>query len=382
MALENCFLLIDGTRYGGWKSLEVERGIEQLSGSFHLEVTDRWAGQLTSWPIRPGDACQVLIDDDTVVTGYVDNTVPRRSARGEQAESRFTVAGRDATADMIDCAAIYKSGQWINQPLSRIARDLAAPFAIEVVIDPLAANAAGTKIASHKIEEGESAFECLERAARSAAILLITDGRGRLVLTRAGTNHADVKLAAGENILEEEARFDWAGRFSDYLVKGQARDNHAAQGKATDDTVTRYRPLIVLAEDAPGGPTAQQRAEWEAATRAGRANRATVTVQGWRQQGGTGALWTPGIRVPVRSDLLRVDGDLLIVSVRHTLDQEGRRTRLELADPRAFDKIAGIRTTKLKSAAGGPRGLQAGQNSLARQRRKGAGGKDNYDAWL
>ena len=66
-------LVVNGKKYGGWKSVRVTRSIESIAGSFELDVSDRWAGQGEIWPIYEEDACRVEIDGTTVIDGYVDH---------------------------------------------------------------------------------------------------------------------------------------------------------------------------------------------------------------------------------------------------------------------------------------------------------------------
>ena len=332
--------------YGGWQRVSVTRSIEQIANGFELGVTERWPGQSVSRPIRPGEKCSLKLDDDTVITGYVDDAEP---SFGKQAHS-LTVKGRDATGDLVDCSAIHKAGQWTNAPLDRIARDLCAPFGIKVKVE----TDVGKPFSSYNIQEGETAFECIERAARLKAVLLISDGEGNLVITRAGKTRAETALVEGENILDGRGQFSWKERYSIITVKGQERatddffGEHAAgpSASARDDAITRYRPLIVLAEAHGAGATLRDRATWERNVRMGRGNRGTISVQGWRD--GAGKLWQPNTLVTVTSPMLWLDqAEMLIVGCTYTLDDNGTRTTLAIARREAFDLVAGIGASKL-----------------------------------
>ncbi len=327
--------------YGGWKSARIERGIEQIAGSFELGVSERWPGQDTPRQIRRGEACSVLADGETVITGWVDDVRP--SYTGDTHE--FQVNGRDATGDLVDCAAVHKSGQWANAMLDRIVRDLCAPFKIPVTSVTDLGNAL-----SHSIQEGETAFECIERACRMRAVLPVSDGKGGLVLNRAKDSTPVAELVEGVNILSASGEFGMKERYSQYIVKGQDRgsddnwdtpETHAqVKAEASDSGVARYRPLIVLAESHGPHATYRDRATWERNVRRGRSSRVTVTVQGWRAQ--NGQLWQPNTMVRLTSPWLGVDADLLIASVALTLDeQNGTRAELRLCGREAFDLIVG-----------------------------------------
>lgn len=339
-------LYVGAEIYGGWQRVSVTRSIEQIANGFELEVTERWPGQSASRPIRPGEKCALKLDGETVITGYVDDSEP---TFGKQAHS-LSVKGRDATGDLVDCSAIHKAGQWANAPLDRIARDLCAPFGIQVKVE----TNAGKPFPSYKIDPGETAFECIERAARLKAVLLISDGEGNLVITRAGNQRVDTALVEGQNILEGRGHFSWKDRYSIVTVKGQERgddfffgENAAApSASARDESITRYRPLIVLAEAHGAGATLRDRATWERNVRMGRGNRGTINVQGWRDA--EGKLWQPNTLVTVTSPLLWLDqAEMLIVGCTYTLDDNGTRTALSIARREAFDLVAGIGSSKL-----------------------------------
>lgn len=78
-------------------------------------------------PYSRGAACRVLVDGLAVITGYVDDVRISCSA----SEHSVTVRGRDKTGDLVDCCA--PSMQLAGASLAVIARNLCAPFGIEVV---------------------------------------------------------------------------------------------------------------------------------------------------------------------------------------------------------------------------------------------------------
>lgn len=333
--------------HGGWKRVSVTRSIEQIANSFDLEVTERWPGQAASRPMKPGERCTLKLDGETVITGYVDDV---ESTYDHQSHG-IAVRGRDATGDLVDCSAVHKTGQWAQAPLDRIAADLCAPFGIAVTVE----TDVGAPFSSFKIEPGETVFECLERAARLRAVLLVADGEGNLVVTRAGTERSDTALVEGRNILSANGQFSWRERFSAYTVLGQdklaldgdAEPNHAAPAATVQDaTISRHRPRIVLADDHGGRERFRDRAEWEKNVRMGRALRGAITVQGWRD--GAGNLWRPNTLVSVTSPSLYLqEAQMLIVGCLYTLDDTGTRTALSIARREAFDLLSGIGRSKL-----------------------------------
>jgi prophage tail gpP-like protein len=348
---------VSGAIYGGWKTARIPFGIEQIANSFELSVTDRWVGQDNPRPIKIGSACQIYVDGELIITGYVDDNNPEFDSNSYT----ITIAGRDAAGDLVDCSAIHKSGQWANASLDKILRDLCAPFSIKVLVEaPL-----GDKFTTFSIQEGETAYEAIDRACRMRAVMPISDGKGNIVITRAKADKPVAELVQGENILSARGDFSLRERFSTYLIKGQDRgsdDNADApeahtqvNATATDAYVKRYRPLIVLAEDKGAHATYKQRAEWERNVRRGRSARATVQVVGWRNV--TGKLWRANTLVRLKSTYLGADANLLIVGGAFVLNEsEGMITELSLVGREAFDLVVGVKTTKLKAAIKGKNG--------------------------
>lgn len=328
-------LKVNGIDYGGWTSMRAARGIEQVAGTFELTVSELWPGQRVIRQIAPLDECELSIDGTVIITGHVDDVCV--SYRADMHEVR--IEGRDATADLVDCSAIHKSGQWVNQKMERIAADLLKPFGIGLRTEVDTGNAR-----DWSIFQGESVFENLERLAREKAVLLTSDGAGSLVITRAGkSGRIATNLERGKNIKEAELELSFRERFSEYVVKGfgaqgdaQFADAARLQAKAKDAMIGRYRPLIIQADEAIEPAAVKRRAEWEANVRAGKAAQISVRVQGWSHEDG---LWQPNMTVHVRDEWLRCDADMLVKGVLFTLDDAGTMTQLQLVLPQAFDLI-------------------------------------------
>lgn len=117
-------LKVDGMEYRGWLDVRIARGVDRAAADFTLSVTRQY------WPIKPGSACEVWIGQDKLITGWVDEVNPSHSG----GERKIEVKGRSRTADLIDCSAVNKPGQWSNQSLQRIADDLAGPYGVPVIV--------------------------------------------------------------------------------------------------------------------------------------------------------------------------------------------------------------------------------------------------------
>lgn len=330
--MSDAILRIGGQRYGGWKRLTVTRSIEQATNAFSLDVTERWPGQPDRWPIRKGDACELILDGTTAITGYVD----RRRAEFDAQSSRLMVQGRDRAADIVDSAARRpgtdsKTGDLGSLSLPALARLLCAPHGVDVRV--ASGLNLGAAFANCSIDPGETVWECLERYARQRAVLVMSDGVGGLLLTRAGADRNPNALVVGENIESAALNDTNAERFATYVALGQSEstdDWNGAQalqprGTANDPAVRANRVKIFSAEDLATGTTLADRAAWERDVRRGRGRDVVITVSGWSANG---RLWQPNEQVPVRIPRWGIDTEMLIKTVINTQDNDGTRSEI------------------------------------------------------
>lgn len=330
-------LCINGRKYGGWKTVRVGRSIEQVAGIFQLTVTEKWPDQPLQRKIKPGDACTLEVDGAVVITGFVDTVEPRYDAEKHD----IRVIGRDKTGDLVDCSAQYQQGQIKGRNLAQIADALAGPFGIEIITD----TDIGASFKSFSLQEGETIFESLDRAAKHRGVLIVTPGDGTLKIVRASTEVLPVSLELGKNILSARATFSHRDRFNRYVVKGSTAGDDFLFGEAaahniaevTDTEIRAPRVSVTVAEDNADLATCNKRAQWQRNTAIARSVRVVYLVQGWTYDAKN--LWRPNVNVHVRDAFLGIDMNLLIVAVAFVLDADGTRTELTLARREAYDLI-------------------------------------------
>jgi len=329
-------LIVDGVEHGGWKALEVSRSLDSPASAFSFEATPRHPGRNNPVGIRAGAACQIRLDDDIVLSGFVDEVAASYSAD----EEIDRVAGRSKTGDLVDCAAAVAT--YRNQALPLIAAQLLAPYAAGVE------DLTGTDdiIRRYRVEEGATVWDCLEELARRSGVLLTDSPEGNLVLTRVGFGGLPAgRLEYGRNVLSATLAVSTRERFSSYVVRGSRAgdDNDFGDVAArvlegvTDDGLDRTRNTIVRAEQPVTRAQAKEYAVWVAATRAGMSTSYTCRVQGWR--GATGGLWTPNMVVPVKDTRLGVDAELLLVDVTFSQTTEETTTTLVLRPLAGYEPV-------------------------------------------
>jgi prophage tail gpP-like protein len=338
-------LTVNGLDYQGWKSVRIEAGLERIARSFELSVTERWPGSVAQIRrITPGDLCEIRIGVDLMCTGYVDATPIDYDAQGVT----IFIKGRSKTADLVDSSADNQSGQFKGLSAEVIAQRLAGQYGLTVINQ----TATGSIITDHQIQQGETAFESLDRIAKQRQILITDDASGNVVLASpGGGGNASSALELGVNILSGNAGFDYSEVYSQYNVKGQRsvsadedlnwsgdiathKQISQAFGTAIDSNIKRRRILIVRQEGQADSNTCAQRAAYEQQIRRAKAGEVRYRVAGWRQ--GDGALWQINKMVFINDAIMGFYGALLISQCIYTLDDQGMITEITALPAGAF----------------------------------------------
>ena len=221
-------LRVDGLDYGGWTGIQIGAGIERQARDFRLSICWNWPGQDQPLPIKQGAKAELLIGADQVLTGWVFAT-PIQYSAGQITRG---VSGRSLTADMVDCAAANKPGQWRKQSVQQIVQALAQPFGLQVVSEVPETRA----LVDHSIEPGETAFACIDRLLTISRLLSTDDAQGRIVIAKPGSaGKAADDLKVGVNVLEGSAALDFSQIMSEYKVVGQRGGTDQQFGAASNE---------------------------------------------------------------------------------------------------------------------------------------------------
>lgn len=333
-------LVVGGARYTGWREVSVSRSVDTAAGSFKVSAVPT---ATEAWPIRPLQAVEVLIGGVPVLNGWVDSLRASSDSQGRSVE----VSGRDRAADLVDSSAVVEPGEWRNLGLWDLARELAAPFGVDVLRDGTPAGEAPFGVFA--LNPGETAWTAIERAARMRGVLVFSNGTGDLVLEEAAHGSTlEAELREGEpggNVFRSSLRWTLADRFRIYTVRGQAQGSDATFGAAVSEVeaeaqdleIDRDRRLLVIAEGSVSTADAEDRAQWEAAVRRARSLVLEVEVPGWRQTP-QGEPWPINRTVHVLIPSLSVSGTFLIRAVRFSRGTDAQaQSTITLAPLGALD---------------------------------------------
>jgi len=334
---------IDGKVHEFWTDATIARSIERGAHSFDLTLSDSSDENALSTPrvIQVGMSVQIYINNEQIVSGYIDNVKTSYDATNHT----LNISGRSKIGDLIDCSTEGKQFP-IGQSLVQISKALCEPFGINVLVgDNVADVAAETFTSDHNLDIGQPIWEFLEELARLKAILLISDADGNLVMTRAGSTVSATSLVLGKNVKSASGSFSQQQLFSDYIVCGQVANNPATKQTSKDNTqpkasisstqTMRYRPLTISSDNQADQFTCETRARWQRNVNESRSQNLNYTVQGWRQKQ-DGPLWQANELVHVNDPWMGVDKQFLIVETRMKFGSSGSTTELHLMPKNAF----------------------------------------------
>lgn len=335
MSNDDLTLTVGGNTISGWDDVRVTVGVERCPNDFAISLTERYPGEADELVIQQGDACQVSIGGDLVITGFVDRYVPEITRDSHAVR----ITGRGKCQDLVDCAAEWPNGQISGSSALEIAQKLAEPYGISVNTDA----DVGDAIPQFNLILGETAYEIIERICRYRGLLVYEQPDGSLFLTQVGTAEAASGFSEGANVERASASYSMDRRFSEYqaLLQSMEAISDAGDGgnllaTVTDPGVKRHRRMIIITEAGGGGQdVAKQRALWEAARRAGRSNVVSLTADSWRDS--AGKLWKPNTLAPLALPSLKLaQAKWIIGEVGFVRSNGGTTAEVTLMPPAAF----------------------------------------------
>lgn len=374
---------VGGKIYGGWKSVSIQIGMDQMSRIFGLSVTDTFPGNTDFHRLRNGDLVQLYIGDDLVCTGYI--TKVDVNYDGKKVDVKVT--GQSKTVDLVECCPVAKYGvgskkdenawkgvvigkdghkkevppsaiqttSWKNLKTSEIMASLAAPYGIAVH----SIGEVGDKLTNHTVVPGETVKESINRLITKDNLVVMDDEAGDLVIVEPGdAGDCTDALELGKNILAGEAKFDASKLFSRYVVLGQhsgtdtdfGRSASEDKGIVDSEFVTRPRLKVIKDQGQSGNMTCGKRADFERRYNEARHQEITYTVQGWRQT--DGSLWKVNKVIYVFDKLLNIKDGLLISKLSFSLSSSGMTTALTVLQQDGYRRDALTKSTIQKTSSG------------------------------
>ena len=329
MTLEVVTVIAGGVAYPLWSAISIDLGAEAVARTASLVCAHPTAAFGEEIALMPDVTVVVLAGGEPILTGYVRDTDPSF----DEASHIVNIGIVSKAVDAVEASIEHETGRVENATLEEIARQL----------DPsgLAWQSDGSLPVEpwEQAVPGASVWDTIESTARSRGILVHDTAEGAVMMaTKPEGRHAG-GLAEGINIVSGDAHLTARHRFDPVVVRGQASRGTGEtalrlEARASDPSVGRRRPRVIVGEFEATAERLKMRADWQVKRAAGRSAEATVVVPGWRDA--AGMLWRPNWLVPLTSPRLYLDQDMVIRSVQLVQDDGGTRATLSLVDPRAL----------------------------------------------
>lgn len=343
-------LEVNGIEYSNFTSASCELRLDSLSNTFSFEAVAPGGQAL---PFKGGEACKVIVDGETVLTGFIEVV----SVNYDAGNHTINVSGRDKTADLLDSTIddiddIRGEGLTLKILIEKVISQLGLDIEVIDEVNPDPFNPA-EDIASP--EPGDNAFSFIEKYARKRQVLLTSNADGNIVIATNSGETADGAVqhiigANDNNVMTSNFSFDTTGRYNAYkmasglnpVALNQAGDTDLASlvnqsGGVFDSEIRAGRQLILISESPFSDGNCVKRANWEADIRKARGLIYSATVPGFRVNGNEGDLWTINKLYQIVDDFIGKIEPMLSNSVRFTFDADnGRNTELGFVGEKAY----------------------------------------------
>lgn len=394
MAINQITVEIENQTYAGWESVEIYDDMEQLGNTFTLNTSIPSDINLA---IQPGQSLVVKIDNEPMLSGYVDTVEINESATSSQ----MTITGRDKVCDFVDSRVSNKTFtppigfvEILTKLLRIVGYEVVSPYSLS---NPLAAKLGANKISIINNYEkvngsipmfetnegigfspGESAYELIKRLADKRGLVLGTDGKGNITIDAIGVNYATTTLQrlqedstdVTNNIVTANVKNSWASRFYEYKIASKGtggvtanisssdknktdaqkaildpikNDTVSYSATVYDDSIRQTRKFYAVVPSLTNSQC-EDRAKWELNIRKAKNFNYVCKVAGFRQNlitqfsnNSLNPLWEINTKVYLVDQRFNLDGEYLIKSVKYRQSiSEGSTCELTLIDEYSY----------------------------------------------
>ena len=359
-------LVVDGKPYNNFSKMVVDKSIDTFTGAFNFDVVDSDESGLQSsiaFPIKVGSTCTVLVNEEPVITGYVDSISGSYAANAHM----LSVKGRDLTSDLVDSRVGGNLNFSSDISLTEIIERTIAHLKIRDLqvknLVPDLAPFSKEDLDTISVKPSKTAFEFIEMYARKRQVLITTDNLGTVIITRNFSDRLDGSIInetgnSNNTVLSGRFKYDNSKRYHTYILRSQqnpvalvttvANDGTTSgaqttasamsdqSGNATDNEIRIGRVYEKISESSTTQKVLHDRAIWEGNIRKCRALTYTPTVQGFTANE-EGDIWELNKLIKVSDFFAKIDALMLINRITFKLDlQSGSTTTLELVNKDAY----------------------------------------------
>lgn len=328
-------LKIDHEKLSGFEGLQVIRSIDSAADAYSFSLPwDPMLGNIERFRPFKVRRVEVLVDDEIIITGYLEKLSFSTSAGGR----RLNVQGRSASGTILDWSA-GPPFQFENLTFNNISKELSKAIHSSLAGGVVFATPDTPPIAEVTIEPGDTFFKIISSLASSHGLWARPTAGGRLeYLKLSSTRESVATLEEGISPVRViTADHDVTKRFQKYMVIG------TSEGENSTAEVSDYESLGLGVRGRQISELKQQTTDIDQAAKYARARamidsyKATAEVDGWHYNGN---LWTPGDIITVKAPgaFILKSTRLIIMKVTYKIDESGGQSSiLDLGLPGVFD---------------------------------------------
>lgn len=308
-------LLIGGKAHQDWESYRIDSDLLTPADDWQMRAAfagDTLSGTTVPTFIFEGAPVKLMLGDDIILNGLVDNIDHEVSKRSHSLE----LYGRDQGSRLIDCSMPLLSLQMAT--LDQIISQAVRPLGVKNVEYRATPAAPREKM---QTEPGQSVWDWLQAACEVNQVWPWFAPDGTLIIGAPDYTTAPVAdlilrfNGEGNNVKSIHQAKSLYQSYSEITVLGQSAGidgeigQHNIKGVATDPTMPLYRPHVVVDGNCETKELATHRANKIMADSRMHREALRIKVEGHRvnTSTGTGAPWTPGMRVHVLSEPHGID---------------------------------------------------------------------------
>ncbi|MDK4527056.1 phage tail protein [Kingella kingae] len=325
---------IGGKEHRDWLSYDIDSDFLIPADGFDFELAvSSEQGEL---PDLSGQSCEVIINDETILTGIIGNQRHDKS----KGSRNLRLTGRDLACLLVDCSAPQINVKGMT--VLAAAQKLVAPWSKHIKKVELKAEKNPT-LDKIDIEPSETVWQALTHIANSVGLHVWFEPDGTLIVGGADYSSPPVatlcwsksdKRRNVENVLIEH---DSDNRFSEvtFLAQSHGRSGNSAKHDLKwvykDPTMDLHKPKTVVVADADNLQNLKRQAKKQLSDWKLEGFTLTITVGDHKTQ--DGKLWEAGQRVHYIDEEEGIDAIFFIMGRRFSLSRMGgTQTELRLKE--------------------------------------------------
>jgi prophage tail gpP-like protein len=341
-------LIVNGTPFTDFISAEATVALDTLSNDFRFT-----SSSVNGFPpIRKGDAVEVVVEEQLVLTGFIAEV----GGQDQEGGHTVTYAGRDLTGDFVDSDINIiddiraGGGLTLKKIIERVLQHLGQRLFVTDDAEPAPFNAAEDIIAP---EVGENAFDFVMKYAKKRQVLLSSTPSGNIWITESSPEDSGAVLqrlqgANSNNILTQDWTLEDSRVFNKYISRGQldpvalnvagASSSSTVEnqgGQFIDDDVRAGRQKVTVESQSYSSEQLRDRARWTSQLSKAEATRFNCTARGHLNS--VGDLWRVNTLVQINSDVADISRKMILKSVTFSqAEKQPTVSRLEFVDQNAY----------------------------------------------